>query len=225
MKRIKSIKALSKNKNIVLIVFGSRQWAGATMLRPQEYYESNYKNIRGKIFTLDDYMDNYIAEKGTFDYYDTIAGFNIPGNVFNKFLMDYDAVNMLSEKEMDLRDRLRKWLIDDQYYLIAFSEADAKDAYDHELSHAMFYLDEDYRMKQQLIISSIPKKTIKQFNKVLSTMLYTPDVYVDEMVAFCATEDSEYLYRKFGEQTMDSLAKSITELQSNFKEAKKANKI
>ena len=63
-----------------------------TMIRLQEFYESPYKNIRGKHFTLEQYMDAYAKHKGNFTYCSDWNGFNIPSIVIQDFFIIFHPI-------------------------------------------------------------------------------------------------------------------------------------
>ena len=61
-----------------------------TFMRLQEYYESPLKSIKGKCFTKEEFIDEYITKYKKFDYYNIWIGFNVPGNITKKFFKVFD---------------------------------------------------------------------------------------------------------------------------------------
>ena len=86
---------------IYLLRFKTQYELTSTFLRVQEHYES--PQFHGRIFTLEQYMDWYVARYGSFSYYQDWSGFNVPSTAFQPF---YDGkFDPLTEKEKnkDLR--------------------------------------------------------------------------------------------------------------------------
>ena len=59
---------------IYLLRFETQYEVTSTFLRVQEHYES--PQFHGRIFTLEQYMDWYVAENGAFTYFQDWSGFN-----------------------------------------------------------------------------------------------------------------------------------------------------
>src|SRR5206468_3707182 len=110
-------------------------------------YESPYKEIRGKHFTLEQFMDRYARARGNFTYTTDWSGFNVPGHIVDNFFVEF--LGDLLEKEQTLFECLKPHGCDNQfvcgavrYYVIALYD---DDCLDHELAHAFYYLNDDYR--------------------------------------------------------------------------------
>jgi hypothetical protein len=77
-------------------------------LRVQEYYESPYKQIKGKNFTLLEYMKVYSEDKdNAFTYVQDWSGFNVPGKQIDKL---YSAKNISKIKDFNPYDEKMKEL-------------------------------------------------------------------------------------------------------------------
>ena len=61
---------------IYLVRFDSQYALASTFLRIQEHYESS--RFRGRVFSLEDYMDWYAGRFGAFTYYQDWSGFKRP---------------------------------------------------------------------------------------------------------------------------------------------------
>ena len=62
MKKFKLYKPL-KSQNIILAIFDTQYDLCSTLVRIQEFYESDSDKFRGKLFTLDEYMDYYATKQ------------------------------------------------------------------------------------------------------------------------------------------------------------------
>jgi hypothetical protein len=176
---------------------------GMSFLRMQEHYESSSDDYKGKFFDVFEYMRYYTQKekKQYFSYTDDYVGYNIPSYVIDKFIKRKD----LNLFEKDLFYKISK-IKNKKYYLIA-SKMGVKDVLDHELAHALFYINEEYRLRTTELVLKIPSKTIKQINNKLRKMGYSDSVYIDETQAYLATGLTKELRS----------IKGITKYRNNFK--------
>ena len=126
-------------RGIYLLRFRTQYELTSTFPRVQEHYES--PKFSDRIFTLEQYMDWYAAKYGKFSYYEDWSGFNVPSTAFQLF---HDGqFDPLSEKEEQLL-RLFKGLRG-RFYVIAVFDAEKGRSLKHELAHALFFIDDEYR--------------------------------------------------------------------------------
>ena len=109
---------------IYYLLFDTQYELCSTMMRMEEFYESPYKNIRGKYFTLEEFMDTYAKNKGNFTYTSDWNGFNVPSEVIDAFWSTFTSYSVsliesnLLVKEKKLFDILPS-AHQTKYYLIA----------------------------------------------------------------------------------------------------------
>ena len=169
-----------------------------TMLfcRYQEFYESPFKEIRGKFFTWEKYMMTYKNKwkKRTFTYPEDWSGFNIPSNivykglgVFSKDKGPYDEIMndiYYSCENYPLRfDKPRtKW------YLIG-ADSFKSSTMDHEIAHGLYYTNKEYQSNCKKIISQIKSKHYEKLRSKIVKMGYVDDKKIidDEIQAFMST--------------------------------------
>jgi len=183
--------------NAIHLFFETQYEITSTMLRVQEFYESPYEDINGKYFLLEDYMDTYAKEMGNFTYTTDWSGFNVPGNIFNKFFKVFNG-NLL-EKEIHLKrmiDEKKKELNikddEDNFYVIASYNDDrnsGKEVLKHEMAHAMYYLDELYKRKMDDIIRGMFVADRDQLIDAIVNKGYNENVALDEIQAYSSTSD------------------------------------
>jgi hypothetical protein len=220
-----TIKEIRKN---VLMVEADTQYEIASMfLRIQEFYESPFDNIYRKVFTLEEYMDTYARENGAFTYYMDWAGFNVPGNIVQDFYQKFHY--MLSAKEQLLWDLIRNTLETDNsqnFYLIGVCKTIQR-ALNHELAHAYWYLEPNYRNSGNNILSDMHAHT-SLYSKALDTLKrkgYRVDMIDDEIQAYLATtNDRQNLLEMFGWQNEKNI-KIPTAFKRNFNRTDKHAKI
>jgi len=167
-----------------------------TFCRVQEFYESPYKEIRGKIFNMIEFQRLYTNKRNEnfFSYPIDWAGFNIPSNViedfFDKFYAkfneyDYNIYDKTFEDiHLEIENKIKQG---DKYYIIG-SEPNNKDTIDHELSHAFYYLYPDYKKQADKIISKIPDKSFNKIKNTLHDLGYNSKVIKDEVQAYLAND-------------------------------------
>ena len=164
------------------------------MMRLQEFYESPYKGIRGEFFTLEDYMDRYANQFGNFTYTSDWVGFNVPGNVVEKFLEVYTGKMLAKEEHFvdALHGTLNEYNYPKKFYVIASAvpteDAD-KDVLAHETAHGLYYLNKEYKTEMNEIMDNINARTFKTISKVLIEKAYAKPLVRDEMQAYFSTSD------------------------------------
>lgn len=169
----------------------------STFMRLQEFYESPFREVRGKLFTHEDFINLYAYRKERkgddeviFSYFEDWQGFNIPGNVFNRWVKRFKKAGMW-EKEQELidlvYDKVNKR--SNKFYVIGtFEYHDQGNVINHELSHAFFYLDKQYKSESTKLYRKLPKVVRYQMHEWLKSMGYDRTVYTDETVAYLSTD-------------------------------------
>jgi hypothetical protein len=157
------------------LAFLGQEDLALSFLRFQEHYES--PRFRGQAFSLDEFKAWYAAENGSFSYVDDWSGFNIPSSMFDPFKRD--DFDPLSDREKALMSSF-----DDEsepFYIIGAN--DGSDALEHEICHALFYVDPEYRAAAEKIISDNLDQLAHIFLEV-ADMGYHESVHVDEVHAY-----------------------------------------
>jgi len=179
------------------VAFKNEYFCASTFCRVQEFYESAFKEIRGKYFRLEDYTDLYFKKHETWDYFETVAGCNVPGEQVDAFFDLFDSKGDLMDREFELYKLVKQ--IKKQpdvianggkYYLIATGD---QEHVMHEISHGLYYTVDEYREAQDLITSKW--KSVPKVKAALLTLGYADLTYIikDEIQAYFATEKKEYL--------------------------------
>jgi hypothetical protein len=166
-----------------------------TFCRVQEFYESPFKQIRGKSFELLDFMRLYAKKNKEiyFGYPADWSGFNIPGSIIQKCYYENAVIdeNCYDHVIIDIHEKIMNELDerDPKYYLIG-SEGNNKTTKRHEVAHALYHLNKDYKSKVDKIVKRITPKLYKYIEEYLLKIGYTKKVIVDEINAYFSTEDS-----------------------------------
>ncbi len=190
----------SQIRKKVILVEAESQYALCSMfLRPQEYYESPYANIRGKYFTLEEYADTYAQDKGAFTYYSDWIGFNIPSEVFVEFVKLFQYT--FTAKENILVNGIRNLIpnLEGKFYIIGVCKGNGnKTALAHETAHAFWYLDKEYQQRMKDLITKLPSRLIESAEKSLLSFGYDSKVVQDEIQAYLAAGLRKQILRVLG---------------------------
>ena len=165
----------------------------STFMRVQEFYESPYGEIRGHFFTHERYMDicaygekRSAQDQVVFSYLEDWNGFNVPGKVFDKWARLFKE-HYLWDKEKELIKRINEKATTSAYYVIGTHKEGAHNDFDHELSHAWYYLDSKYKQKQHKNLNKLSSKVREQLKDHIMGDGYTLEVVEDETIAYLAT--------------------------------------
>ena len=185
--------------NLFLYTFPNQYELASTFIRLQEFYESPYKEIKGKYFELDQYMDLYVKDQkdNKFTYFEDWNGFNVPGNIIQEFKDKFEE--HFTNKEYDLFQSLRKsgktydksWkgckkIHKEKYYIIAVVDK-GKDTIQHEIAHGLYYLNKDYKREMNKLIKQMLLPLRSRAEIYLKKTGYCKAVLKDELQAYFAT--------------------------------------
>jgi hypothetical protein len=169
-------------KGIYLLRFKTQYQLTATFLRVQEHYES--PRFRGRIFSLEQYMDWYAKRYGNFTYYQDWSGFNVPSTAFQPF---YEGkFDPLSEKEKQLLGLFND--LRERFYVIGIYDSGAKDSLTHELAHALFFIDDRYR---EAVREAMRGYDTSALARQIAEAGYAKHVIPDEIQAYIVAPSGE----------------------------------
>lgn len=170
------------DKNI-LFEFNTQMEMNSSMIRFQEHCDCVFH--RNLFFALEEYKQWYMDSYGVWDYYNCILGMNIPSWSFYDFRA-YSRIkrNFLDSKEEKILSYLEKTFSrEEDYYVICIFKGQEKklDALKHEIAHALYYSNTEYKKKVNKILNSVDLKDIESYLKIAG---YHKDCYQDECHAF-----------------------------------------
>jgi hypothetical protein len=178
--------------NILHFSFDNQKDLTLTMFRIQEFYESKYKKIRNKKFTMSEFLDNYMDDSGSIDYFNWYSGFNVPGHVFLKFFSTFKDI---TPREKFLRKTvLSKINRKKRFYVICSLKGDSH-TLKHEVAHSLYYMSESYRRQADWILSNISDGVYRKLSLELSRLDYDKAVIDDEIHAYLTSENKDELHR------------------------------
>lgn len=191
--------------NVFLLKFNNAYDLGMMFLRYQEFYESAFKKIRGKSFSILRLMELYTksVKKNIFTYPEDFAGYNFPGenilNVFEAGIPDYNFYDLLMKNVYEYCASYSS-----KFYIIAtigkksnfpkWWKDNPQDIIRHEAAHALFYLNKEYKKEMISLINNLPKRYKNKIKTALKKLGYTKAVHIDEMQAYLSCG----IHRSFG---------------------------
>ena len=189
-------------KNVVHVSFDTQYQCCSTFVRLQEFYESPIEGIRGKFFTLEQFMDAYseTKEHKSFSYFTDWGGFNLPCHAIDSFEDVFGRKLLEKEKQVLklIRKTLKKngYVSGDRFYVIGtFGGVESEEIVEHEIAHALFHLSPEYKKSVlEYIDFKICDATFGKMRKVLLDKGYCEDVVLDEIQAYLSTGTSDYVF-------------------------------
>jgi hypothetical protein len=158
--------------SIHLVRFDSQYALASTFLRFQEHYESI--RFRGRVFSLEDYMDWYAKRFGAFTYYEDWTGFNVPSTALAAFYSG--RFDPLLRKERQLLRLFTK--VRTPFYVIGLhTDRDLR----HEIAHALFFMRPGYRREVRAAMRSYDTSAVR---RRLTSLGYHRRVLDDEVHAY-----------------------------------------
>lgn len=181
---------------VVHVQFTDSYQMNMTMIRFQESYES--PRFAGKDFSLEEYMDWYAYNEHKtrfwrpsvrgFDYLTRVLGTNVPGDSFKITFERLSFADDLREKEKALYDEVRGAITEGQWesgrFYVIGTYGSSKVVVAHELAHARWGLDPDYKEAMEGIVTEL---LTPGFQKAILKRGYSPDMVKDEAHAFALT--------------------------------------
>lgn len=212
-------------------------------LRYQEYYES--PEWHKKIFTLVDYMEWYSKTQcerkdkknrplRMFSYPADWSGFNIPSWALEEVLPKIEDWNRYDDFMSTVYDLIKKTEGEHPFYLIGTYAGGATDddpsgetILDHEVAHALFYTNRDYRVKVRRLLREWDSpvanlnghkgEELDSARDVLKSMGYHETTVEDEIHAYCATGLCDELKGVVSKKEMKPFQKLFKEFKKKCK--------
>lgn len=155
--------------------------------RVQEFYESDNSLFNGQDFSIWDYMKWYSEKnKGLFTYPKDWNGFNIPFSVALNCIIGTEEETPYDKIMQDILDKI---LLTENYYgsYIIGTKLDNGITFKHEMAHALYYTNEEYKNIVDKLTSAIPLKYYNIMAINLLNLGYDKSVIDDEIQAYMST--------------------------------------
>ena len=145
-----------------------------SFFRLAEYYEGS-RNGNNKQVTLVDFLDQWVDRKGNVDYFKFWDGFNITDQAFRSWLKSAGPLSAAEQVTVDTIQQATKHM--KKFCIIGVGSNDT-DTLKHELFHAKYYLDSDFKSAvDQLLTDHATDPAVRTIKKILINKLdYTNHV-------------------------------------------------
>jgi len=194
-----------------------------SMMRIQEFYEGVDDTIRNNYFTLEEFMHHFTDENGVFNYATMWSGFNVPGSTVDEWYRIFSSQTQgLTEKEKQLiLELFQIKSVNKPWYLIATAKRiDSPGIINHEIAHARYHLNKEYRNACDALINQIDPFELEYMQQCLIDIGYSPLVVNDEIQAYLSTSKKPDLKHFFGK-----LSKHVMDLVEHFRKNFKSKDI
>lgn len=160
----------------------------------------------GRKFGIDEWIESNLDEDGNFikyedgtNYFGYWDGFNLPNPVIRNFHKLFRCE--LTQREQDIVNQARQMPRDG--YIIGWAKNGFATTRDHEIAHALYYTEPEYKAQMHALVESLTPELRQQFIDGLNVMGYTTTYheYVnDEIHAYLVGYDpTEYQESYFPE--------------------------
>jgi len=176
-------------QHIFHVQFAHQMVMASTMLRLQERYECPNDEMRGRCFSMAEYKawERKNDPARGFKYYEHWPGFNVPGSVVKA---------ALQEDELLPRDQALKQILGDSlslpnFYVIGTTSGDSSDSLYHEVCHAMYELNAEYRADVDAELAQIAEGPMCRMKAYLRCEQYAnvERILQDEVHAYLSEGD------------------------------------
>jgi hypothetical protein len=188
----------------------SRRELGMLFLRYTEFYESKYDHIRGNKFTLVQQMSAYCREHllspdADWSYTTDWSGYNFPAEVIKQVHdLGIPDPNHYDSLMYGLYGMIESETVGKPAYVIGTSDCSKGTTLNHELAHAMYYLDKEYKDWVHRILDYYTFRiTVRKMGQCLSYANYPEKVHADEIQAYVTTGEGEMFKSLEGDSTLE----------------------
>lgn len=202
------LKTIKITEQIIAVVVKDHYDRAMLFCRIQEFYESPGRSFRGHKFSMWDYFKWYADNgHGCFSYPKDFEGFNVPLVVAKKC---YEMNELETPYDHAMKEIVDRYFVNGHRKYLVGVDSMKGGTFDHELCHALYYTDEEYRSAMDDVTATISKKNRERLKKNLSDMGYCSAVFKDEVQAYMSTEINKRFTRGVtGVKKLHSSYKSI----------------
>lgn len=202
--------------NIFAVIVPNDYDRAMLFCRVQEFYESDSDLFKEQDFSIWDYMKWYSEKRGSFTYTKDWSGFNIPFKVALNCTL---GAQCESPYDIAMQDILDQILLTDNpadAYIIG-TESDKGQTFKHELCHALYYTNREYKILADEITKSIDWQDYLIFEDNLLSLCYTASVINDEIQAYMMTNyNAKYFSKGVDVDKLNELHKKYKEQLNRF---------
>lgn len=200
-----------------------------TFCRVQEFYESSFKEIRGKHFNMLEFQRMYSKKfgDGIFSYTYDWAGFNVPSYIIDKcynYEKTFNDINQYDDIIQEIDHKITNSDIKAPKYYLIGSQPKCENTIEHEICHAFYYLHPYYKKTVNQITDKVSEKIQSKIKKWLLSIGYNDKVFKDELQAYLTADPSTLLnninFNKSEEKTILKINKQLKQFNNEYKNKK-----
>jgi len=163
----------------VLLKFKTIPDLTKSFFRMAEYYDGDQKK---KHVDMAEFLDDWMDRQGNADYFKFWDGFNITDSAFRSWRRTVGKLSQAEQTVVDAVDQATKGM---KKFCVMGISGDDPATMQHELFHAKYYLDPDFkRNADQLIDECRNDPVIKTMTKILKTKLDYHTNIEEEIAAY-----------------------------------------
>jgi len=203
--------------NIFAVIVPNQYDRAMLFCRAQEFYESDSDLFKEQDFNIWEYMRWYSAKnKGVFTYTKDWDGFNLPFKVALNCTL---GAQCESPYDIAMQDILDQILLTDNpadAYIIG-TKANKGQTFKHEICHALYYTNSEYKLLADEITKSIDWQDYLIFEDNLLSLCYNASVINDEIQAYMMTNyKAKYFSKGVDIDTLNELHNKYKEQLNRF---------
>jgi len=191
-----------------------------TFLRYQEFYEAADDRFREKKFTIAQFMAAYSKDNSGprtryFSYPTDWSGFNIPADIIRQVReLGIDDPNHYDSLMHGVYEMIQADTEGPAYLIGTYGRA--KKSLDHELAHAMFYIDGAYQDRVLNVINGVSDSLRENLYKALRHEGYTDKTIPDEIQAYITTGELKIFEKVEEKDELDELRQTLKKLHEEY---------
>lgn len=196
--------------NLFHVNYGTQREMNTAFMRVQAHYD--FAEFRGRSFTQGQFEAWYTAnypvarQKGRFTYSTDWNGVNVPSDALRPFYEgNFDPLSSEEQGLLAMFENRRHA----SYYLIGTYGASSP-ILPHEISHGMFHLIPEYRKQVVAALGKLDGTSKTRLVKLLTQLLYHPDVFEDEMHAYLLANIAEFRKLGISSSSMEAVHRELT---------------
>jgi hypothetical protein len=178
--------------NVFAVIVPNNKHRAMLFLRVQEYYESPNPKFKRNTFDVEEYLkwyskSKYSSKKSVDSYIRDWNGFNIPYDIAKECYMNLkDYPELMTPYDLyfyDILNYIHENKPRGKAYIIGTDNLSSKTTM-HELHHALYYMDNEYRTNVHKFFKKIPRKTLMELKRILMDVGYEENVLYDELMTY-----------------------------------------
>ena len=183
-----------------------------TLMRFEEFYES--KKFKGTYFTREEFERWYRAAHGASYEEHWAEGFNLPGSALESFYEGHFSPLTIDEQQLLNFFRGKRGA---PFYVIATANNSPHDNLGHELAHALYFVNAEYKKEVDAVLAQTDLAALKHFLQTDPEYgVYHESVLDDECQAYLSKSVDELRERGFDVSPYVNMTSRLREIYKKY---------